>query len=179
MQKSKWAIEFKAVAFIFAFVAVGAFYIYRGATAGSLKELLLGVLLLLIGGRILWINVKITEYATMPFDEQINDLDYVELRSYFRETLLSLGFEEKQESGRFVISDYSLGELLVRFGKDPMENFYLFQASNKSKIFNFDGKSHSVPDFDLSVSGSHNNTESFKVEVREKLSEWLKEQKLK
>ena len=178
MQNSKWAIGFRAIVLIFVFVAVGIFYVYSGAFAGSLKELLLGIFLLIIGGGILWINVNVTEFENKPFDEKINDPEYIGLRAHFRETLLPLGFEEKQESGRFITSDYLRGELLVRFGKDPMENFYLFQASNKSKVFNFNGKSHLIPDFDLSVSGNPSNVEVFKSEVQEKLSKWLKEQNI-
>jgi hypothetical protein len=177
MQNSKWAIGFKAIAFIFVFVAAGAFFIYKGASKGSLKELLLGVLFLIIGGVILWISVSVTEFANKPFDEKINDPRYLEISAYFRETLLPLGFKEKQESGRLITSDYSRGELLVRLGKDVMDNLYLFQASNKPKVFNFNGKSHLIPDFSLSVSGNPSNMESFKSEVQEKLAEWLKEQK--
>ena len=179
MENNKWSFGLKEIAYIIAFTAAGAYFIYGGVVSGNLLKLLGGVVLLLIGGGILWVNISMKAYYKKPFDERINDPKYIELRSYFRETLLPLGFEEKQESGRFIFSDYSLREFLIRFGKDPMEKCYLFQASNKSKIFNFDGKSHYVPDFDLFISGSPNDTESFKVEVREKLSEWLKDQKLK
>lgn len=180
MQRSKWAIGFKAIVLILAFIVAGIFYIYRGGSAGSLKELLLGLLLLLIGGVIFWISVSVTEYANKPFDEKIDDTEYIKLRTYFRETLLPLAFEEKQEHGGIGFSTtYSQGELTVQLGKDIRDNYYFFQAANKSDVIDGKDKTFKIPKFDFTIGDDAKNMESFKSKVQKKLPEWLTDQNIK
>ncbi len=177
MQTGEWKIRFGTIAWIIAFIIIGAYLIFRGVILGGLLEILGGVVLLLMGGGILWGNIRAKEYYNKPVDERLTDPVYVELRSFFREALLPIGFKEKQEDAGIGFSaTYSRGELTVQLGKDVRDNYYFFQAANQLNIVEGKGESYNLPNYDFTIGDDAKNAESFKGKVRMKLTAWLAEQ---
>ncbi|HLE91680.1 MAG TPA: hypothetical protein VI753_11075 [Anaerolineales bacterium] len=177
MKKNEWSFGLMEIAYIIAFTVAGAYLIYRGVVSENLLVLLGGVVLLLIGGGILWINISMRAHF---IEERLTHPLFIELRSFFGETLLPLGFKEEQgEDGLGFSSKYTREEIFITLGKDFRDSIYFFQVGSKSKTINVAGNTLSVPDPDFSIESDPKNIESFKKEVRDKLSEWLAEQKIK
>jgi hypothetical protein len=176
MQKREWKIGFNAIAWIITYTAIGAYLVYRGVTSDKLLEILGGVILLLFGTGLLWGNLRAKEYYNKPVDERLTDPVYVELRTFIRETLLPLGFQEKQEdAGIGFNATYSRAELTVQLGKDVRDNYYFFQSANKLNIVK--DESFNLPNHDFTIGDDAKNAESFKSKVRIMLQNWVAEQK--
>ncbi len=179
MQKREWKIGFNAIAWIIAYIVVGVYVVYRGVISDKLLEILGGVVLLLIGTGLLWGNLRAKEYYNKPVDERLTDPVYVELRSFFRATLLPIGFQEKQEdAGIGFNATYSRAELTVQLGKDVRDNYYFFQVANKINIVKLKDESFNLPNYDFTIGDDAKNAESFKSKVRIMLHNWLVEQKI-
>ncbi len=176
----KWTIGFRATAWIVVLAAVGGFFIVGGVTTGSFLKLVGGVLLLLIGGVVLLVNISIVQYQNKPIDERLTEPLYIELRSFFRETLLPLGFREEQHEdfgvGHYV--SYSRGELLVSLSKDVREQHYSFAVASKSDVVEENEASYREPAFDALIDDPAMDNATFKSQIRTTLKEWLTEQNI-
>ena len=179
MEKNEWSIGLKEIAYIVAFTIIGAYLIYRGVVSNSWLAIVGGAVLLLIGGGIIYINLSMRAHYSKPIEERLTDPVYLELRPFFRKTLLPLGFKEEQYDAALAFgANYTREKTYVGFWYDRREYSYFFQAGSKTKTINVGNDTFTSADPDFSIMSDAKNIEGFKQEVRDKLSAWLVEQKV-
>jgi len=100
--------------------------------------------------------------------ERVQPYFYEEIQSILRTTLIPLGFEEKEESGRSKYTSYSKGDLSVWVTWDILDSVIYVGASSRNE---------SVPDFKTEC-WDMKDADEFKTESSAKLNQWLAQQKV-
>ena len=101
---------------------------------------------------------------------------FEEMQSVIRATLLPLGFEEKEGSGRSRFAEYSKDEFSVCLTLDIMDSIYYVTASRNSKVA--DDQRKPKPDFTVECDNL-GKADEFKSESIAKLKEWLIEKRVR
>jgi len=162
-----------------------AWSIFSGYVAEPSKNILIAteILALSIVGFIVWIYLGMKRGENMSIEEKIQgtkDSTFLELRDFMRESLMPINFKEKQEHlGIGYAATYTRGQFLVELGKEARDEYYYFRVSSQLTVDNDQDQGPYVqPSFDFLVDSNAGNGDSFKKEVKAKLSEWLVEQNI-
>jgi hypothetical protein len=179
LEKNKQSFILKQIIWGIAFIVPSVYLTYRGIIGINFLMILAGIILFVIGIGILRAAVDVIKGAELLSDDEL-DAGFADIRSYVRETLLPLGFEEENSD---FYTTYKRGELIVQLANDKRDQEFSLLFATKSKSMSItDKKKHisfDMPDFEISVIFPFSNIEGFRMSVYEKLPQWLKEQNFK
>jgi hypothetical protein len=176
MEKNKQSFVIRQLIYTIVLTFSGAYLVYRGIVGGNFLIILGGIILFVIGIGTLQATVAVIKDKNILLDDELH-AGFANIRSYVKETLLPLGFEE--EDAVFGTA-YRRGELFVELSKNMRDQEFWLQIASKSRsvISRKNNTTIDLPDFEISISFPLNNIEGFKNATYEKLSEWLKEQNI-